>query len=61
LNLGTSERELEPENVETAVGIAEVLARLREVDSARVSVMRNFTFGEAGEYLDSTILLVRQP
>lgn len=51
--------ELEQEHLDTAVAIAEKLARFRELDSARISVMDTYRFGDYGEYVASEVLLVR--
>lgn len=50
--------ELEREHLDTAIAIAEKLARFRELESARLSVMKNYTFGDHAEYVASEILLV---
>jgi hypothetical protein len=51
--------ELGPEHLDRAVAIAEKLARFRELDSARVSVMDTYRFGDYSEYVANVILLVR--
>lgn len=52
--------QLSPQQVDTAIAIAETLARLRELDSARVDVMGTYMFGDFEDYVESTVLLVRQ-
>jgi hypothetical protein len=51
--------ELGSEHLDRAVAIAEKLARFRELDSARVSVMDTYRFGDYSEYVASEVLLVR--
>ncbi len=45
--------------MDTAIAIAETLARLRELESARLSVMKTYMFGDFSEYVANEVLLVR--
>lgn len=60
MGVGTGYNSIEERHIDAAMGIAETLAHMREVDSARVTMMRNHSFGDFAEYVDSTTLLVRQ-
>lgn len=60
IKIDEADRQLSSKQVEASFVIAETLAALREVDSARVRIMGIYRFGDCEDYLKNTVLLVRR-